>query len=96
MSTSEAPSIADGEHSGGCVVLDATATLPTRYGTFTSYVFRVAGGDAEHVALVMGDVAGCNSVLTRLHSECLTGDVFGFLSLRLRRTARPCAALHRG
>ncbi|MFC0574742.1 GTP cyclohydrolase II [Paraburkholderia solisilvae] len=60
-----------------CVVLDAQATLPTRYGTFTAYVFRVADGDAEHVALVMGDVANKQSVLTRLHSECLTGDVLG-------------------
>ncbi|AIO70920.1 GTP cyclohydrolase II [Burkholderia oklahomensis] len=60
-----------------CVTLVATATLPTRYGIFTSYAFRVAGGDAEHLALVMGDVAEQRSVLTRLHSECLTGDVFG-------------------
>ncbi|ABO58218.1 GTP cyclohydrolase II [Burkholderia vietnamiensis] len=60
-----------------CVTLVATATLPTRYGTFTSYAFRVSGSDAEHLALVMGDVGGAQSVLTRLHSECLTGDVFG-------------------
>ena len=60
-----------------CVTLVATASLPTRYGTFTSYAFRVSGSDAEHLALVMGDVAGEQSVLTRLHSECLTGDVFG-------------------
>lgn len=60
-----------------CVALIATATLPTRYGTFTSYAFRVDGSEAEHLALVMGDVAGQSSVLTRLHSECLTGDVFG-------------------
>ena len=60
-----------------CVTLVATASLPTRYGTFKSYAFRVSGSDAEHLALVMGDVAGEQSVLTRLHSECLTGDVFG-------------------
>lgn len=60
-----------------CVTLVATASLPTRYGTFTSYAFRVSGSDAEHLALVMGDVTGEQSVLTRLHSECLTGDVFG-------------------
>jgi GTP cyclohydrolase II len=60
-----------------CVVLDAQATLPTRYGAFTAYVFRVVNGDAEHIALVMGDVANRQSVLTRLHSECLTGDVLG-------------------
>jgi GTP cyclohydrolase II len=60
-----------------CVTLVATATLPTRYGTFKSYAFRLAAGDAEHLALVMGDVSNRASVLTRLHSECLTGDVLG-------------------
>src|SRR6266702_3563022 len=78
MLTSHDPSpTADGAISGECVVLDATATLPTRYGTFTSYVFRVVDSGAEHLALVMGDVANQSSVLTRLHSECLTGDVLG-------------------
>jgi GTP cyclohydrolase II len=77
MPTSHDPSPADGAPARECVVLDAQATLPTRYGTFTAYVFRVADGDAEHVALVMGDVANKQSVLTRLHSECLTGDVLG-------------------
>ncbi|WP_153102040.1 GTP cyclohydrolase II [Paraburkholderia hayleyella] len=66
-----------GEPSDTGVVLDATAQLPTRYGTFTSFVFRVPDGGAEHLVLVMGDVAHQNSVLVRLHSECLTGDVFG-------------------
>ena len=75
-SRSESPQAGDGQ-TGECVTLVATASLPTRYGTFTSYAFRVAGSDAEHLALVMGDVAGEQSVLTRLHSECLTGDVFG-------------------
>lgn len=60
-----------------CVTLVAKASLPTRYGTFTSYAFRVADSETEHLALVMGDVADQQSVLTRLHSECLTGDVFG-------------------
>ncbi|GAB7524462.1 GTP cyclohydrolase II [Paraburkholderia sp. 2C] len=77
MPTSHDPSLADDPHIRECVALEAQATLPTRYGTFTSYVFRVTDGDAEHVALVMGEVAGKQSVLTRLHSECLTGDVLG-------------------
>ncbi|CAB3752000.1 GTP cyclohydrolase II [Paraburkholderia humisilvae] len=77
MPTPHDPSLAVGQPTRECVVLDAQATLPTRYGTFTAYVFRVADGDAEHVALVMGDVANKQSVLTRLHSECLTGDVLG-------------------
>ncbi|WP_133645386.1 GTP cyclohydrolase II [Paraburkholderia flava] len=76
MPTSQDPSIADCS-TGECVVLDATATLPTRYGTFKSYVFRVVDGGAEHLALVMGDIENQQSVLTRLHSECVTGDVFG-------------------
>jgi GTP cyclohydrolase II len=83
MYTSHDSSLADRPLTRQYVVLDAQATLnaqatlPTRYGTFTAYVFRVADGDAEHVALVMGDVANQQSVLTRLHSECLTGDVLG-------------------
>jgi len=78
MLTSHDPSpAAEGTTNGECVILDATATLPTRYGTFTSYVFRVCESGAEHLALVMGDVANQSSVLTRLHSECLTGDVLG-------------------
>jgi GTP cyclohydrolase II len=73
---SQSPRV-DGESPTQCVTLAAQANLPTRYGTFTSYAFRVVGGDAEHLALVMGDVSGQQSVLTRLHSECLTGDVLG-------------------
>jgi GTP cyclohydrolase II len=77
MPTSFQPPRAGNENATQCVALAATATLPTRYGTFTSYAYRVASGDAEHLALVMGDVSGRESVLTRLHSECLTGDVLG-------------------
>jgi GTP cyclohydrolase II len=71
------PSNADIESDGECVVLDASATLPTRYGTFTSYVFRVIENGTQHFVLVAGNVANQSSVLTRLHSECLTGDVLG-------------------
>src|SRR6476620_4251159 len=59
------------------VELVATATIPTRYGTFDSYVYRVKHTDIEHIVFVMGDVRNGESVLTRLHSECVTGDVFG-------------------
>ncbi|MGV4428879.1 GTP cyclohydrolase II, partial [Pandoraea pneumonica] len=61
---------------GECVELVATATLPTRYGTFTSHAFRVKDSANEHLALVMGDVSdqgGAVPPLVRLHSECLTG-----------------------
>jgi len=77
MPTLPESSCADGDNANECVVLDATATLPTRYGTFESYVYRVKDGGAEHLALVMGDVGSGEPTLTRLHSECLTGDVFG-------------------
>ncbi len=57
----------------------ASAKLPTRYGGFTVYGYRARFGntEAEHVALVMGDVRDGKPVLVRVHSECLTGDVFG-------------------
>ena len=55
----------------------AETRLPTRFGDFTAYGYRIAVDDGEHVALVHGDVTGEEAVLTRVHSECLTGDVFG-------------------
>ncbi len=56
---------------------EATTRLPTRYGDFTAHGYRITVDDSEHVALVHGDVSGDQPVLTRVHSECLTGDVFG-------------------
>lgn len=53
----------------------AEARLPTAYGLFKVIGFREEDSGQEHLALVMGDVAGPAPVLTRLHSECLTGDV---------------------
>ncbi len=57
----------------------ATAALPTRHGDFTVHGYRARFGntEAEHVALTMGDVTTDDPVLVRVHSECLTGDVFG-------------------
>ncbi|WP_323368686.1 MULTISPECIES: bifunctional 3,4-dihydroxy-2-butanone-4-phosphate synthase/GTP cyclohydrolase II [unclassified Nocardioides] len=55
----------------------AETRLPTRHGDFTAYGYRITVDGSEHVALVHGDVSGDESVLTRVHSECLTGDVFG-------------------
>jgi 3,4-dihydroxy 2-butanone 4-phosphate synthase/GTP cyclohydrolase II len=55
----------------------AQTRLPTVHGDFTAYGYRIAVDDSEHVALVHGDVTGTEPVLTRVHSECLTGDVFG-------------------
>ncbi len=56
----------------------AEARLPTRHGVFSARVYRDQAG-TEHTALVMGEVRGAADVLVRVHSECLTGDVFGSL-----------------
>lgn len=55
----------------------ARAQLPTSHGEFQMFGFRNTINGDEHVALVMGDVADGKPVLCRVHSECLTGDVFG-------------------
>ncbi len=58
----------------------AETRLPTRHGDFTAFGYRIAIDGSEHVALVYGDPARLRDdapVLTRVHSECLTGDVFG-------------------
>lgn len=58
---------------------DAEATLPSAYGDFKVYAYRNQIDGQEHLALVKGDVAGKDNVLIRMHSECLTGDVFASL-----------------
>jgi 3,4-dihydroxy 2-butanone 4-phosphate synthase / GTP cyclohydrolase II len=55
------------------------ARIPTKHGDFTAYVFSSLLDDVEHIAFVRGEVAGKKDVLVRVHSECLTGDVFGSL-----------------
>jgi 3,4-dihydroxy 2-butanone 4-phosphate synthase/GTP cyclohydrolase II len=57
----------------------AEAKLPTRYGEFTAIAYRSDIDPDEHLALVMGDIKTKEPVLVRVHSECLTGDVFGSL-----------------
>jgi len=51
--------------------------LPTEHGDFTAVGYRTDVDGAEHVALVFGDLGDGADVLVRVHSECLTGDVFG-------------------
>jgi 3,4-dihydroxy 2-butanone 4-phosphate synthase/GTP cyclohydrolase II len=51
--------------------------MPTDYGEFDLYLYRSRLDERHHLALVRGDVAGKPGVLVRVHSECLTGDVFG-------------------
>jgi len=57
----------------------AEARLPTVHGEFTVYAYRSAVDNVEHLAVVAGDLLAAGPVLVRLHSECLTGDVFGSL-----------------
>ncbi|MCK4504575.1 MAG: bifunctional 3,4-dihydroxy-2-butanone-4-phosphate synthase/GTP cyclohydrolase II, partial [Candidatus Aegiribacteria sp.] len=54
----------------------AISTLPTDYGTFELHVFESITDGEIHIALVKGEVAGKKDILTRVHSQCLTGDVF--------------------
>jgi 3,4-dihydroxy 2-butanone 4-phosphate synthase/GTP cyclohydrolase II len=60
------------------VLVERTAQvrLPTDYGDFTAVAYRETLNGRPHVALVRGDVEGAEDVLVRVHSECLTGDVF--------------------
>lgn len=55
------------------------AKLPTKYGEFKAVAYRSVVDAAEHVALVKGDISNGEPILVRVHSECLTGDVFGSL-----------------
>ncbi|MGW3150309.1 bifunctional 3,4-dihydroxy-2-butanone-4-phosphate synthase/GTP cyclohydrolase II [Streptomyces sp. NPDC001177] len=61
----------------------ATATLPTAFGEFRALAYRSSADGEEHLVLCMGDVAQAGGtpegVLTRVHSECLTGDILGSL-----------------
>ncbi|MHC4138148.1 MAG: 3,4-dihydroxy-2-butanone-4-phosphate synthase, partial [Planctomycetota bacterium] len=57
----------------------ATATMPTAFGDFRSFVYENDIDHVDHVALVKGEIFGDESVLVRVHSECLTGDAFGSL-----------------
>ena len=54
-----------------------TVDLPTDYGHFKLHLYRSETDDHHHLALTKGDVAGQKNVLVRVHSSCLTGDIFG-------------------
>lgn len=56
-----------------------STTLPTKNGTYEIHVYRSETDSKEHVALVKGEISPEKPVLVRVHSECLTGDVFGSL-----------------
>ena len=59
------------------MVREAVAKMPTRYGDFQIYGYINDLTGEHHVALVKGDIGDGQDVLCRVHSECLTGDVFG-------------------
>ena len=85
-----------------CVKVEAVADLPTRFGRFRIVAFWNNRDAKEHIALVHGDILNAEKVVTRLHSECLTGDALGSLrcdcrdqlGVALERIARePCGVL---
>ncbi|WP_127162447.1 bifunctional 3,4-dihydroxy-2-butanone-4-phosphate synthase/GTP cyclohydrolase II [Veillonella sp. VA141] len=59
------------------VSIAAETKLPTKFGDFRIIVFKNEVDHKEHLMIVKGDVRGKSDVLMRIHSECLTGDVFG-------------------
>lgn len=71
----------------------AEAELPTRHGNFRVIAYQSVLDGGEHIALVKGDLAGKRNVLVRMHSECMTGDVFG--SLRCDCGEQLAAAIER-
>jgi len=56
---------------------DISVKMPTEWGDFDLYAYTQRSNGAQHLALVKGDIAGSEPVLTRVHSSCVTGDIFG-------------------
>ena len=75
------------------VVRQACAKMPTRFGTFQIYGYVNDLTGEHHVALVKGDIGDGKNLLCRVHSECLTGDVFG--TCRCDCGQQLCAAMER-
>lgn len=61
------------------VILTTSARIPTEYGDFQLCAYTNSEDDKDHLALYLGDVENAENVLTRVHSECFTGDVLGSL-----------------
>jgi GTP cyclohydrolase II len=83
-----------------CVKVEAVADLPTRFGRFRLVGFWNNRDRKEHLAMVHGDVMGAADLPTRLHSECLTGDVMGSLRCdcrdQLESALRKLGSMERG
>ncbi len=69
--------IAYRRHHEQLIIRSESARLPTVFGEFSVTAYRTKVDEFEHLALVFGDVKDKEKVLVRVHSECLTGDVFG-------------------
>ena len=85
MAQSRTPKVVSTKKPGRFLVRYSEADLPTARGTFHTIIFRDRRDGSEHVALVMGDVEGQEAVPVRIHSECLTGEVFGSLKCDCRQ-----------
>jgi len=87
--------IAYRRHHEKIVHLEQQVRLPTELGMFRLYMYRSDEDDLRHIALTMGSPAECDAPLVRVHSECLTGDVFGSLRCdcgeQLRRAMKEIA-----
>lgn len=93
LMTSVADIIAWRRRSERLIKLERSVPLPTEFGVFQLKLYRSLPDGEEHLALVLGDPAAGKSALVRVHSQCLTGDVFG--SLRCDCGAQLRAALRR-
>jgi GTP cyclohydrolase II len=78
------PQVANENDVAPPLTIEAVAPVPTEHGSFLMYVFRWEGDDAEHVAMVRGEVRGREGVAVRVHSECLTSEVFHSLKCDCR------------
>ena len=82
------------------VEIASVAALPSRFGDFRIVVFANNHDGKEHLAMVHNEVFGAHDVVTRVHSECLTGDVLGSLRCdcrdQLERSLRHVGSLPRG
>ena len=85
MAQSRTPKVVSTKKPGRFLVRYSEADLPTARGTFHTIIFRDRRDGSEHVALVIGDVEGQEAVPVRIHSECLTGEVFGSLKCDCRQ-----------
>lgn len=78
----------------------AATSVPTIHGTFRALLYQNYVGNDQHLALTLGDITPADDVLVRVHSECLTGDVFGSLrcdcGLQMDRALALIAAEGRG